>query len=426
MKSLATLLRKTAGLRGWQLSQLTRRSQEAYWVMGKAETVRCNTVHNYKLLVQTPVDAMTMGESSTCFQSWSAPLRTLVEESIERAKLVRNPCYDFCAPWQKTEDDSRILDPQVWDATLDSVLHYGEDLHEFCRKELSGFTLNSLELFFEDFSYTITNHRGLDLAADSTRVVADYALTAPDDQHEVVVLQKRRFLEDLKLKEQLAADAQVLSALERAELPPTGEFPVVLAEEALDTLFDFFLAQLDGHALFNQYSIFKKGDSVLPEAIEEWDISSTPFLHGGMRSYAFDELGFPMRKVTLVKKNQVENFLIDGRHAGLLQQPHTSALANVEVSCGDVPYQDFLEDGVLELLKFSTFRPNPVSGAFSGEIRFGYFHRHGKKIPVRGGSVSGTTLAAFTRARKAAERVQRARYYGPKGIFFTALTVAGQ
>ena len=37
------------------------------------------------------------------------------------------------------------------------------------------------------------------------------------------------------------------------------------------------------------------------------------------------------------------------------------------------------------LSKFSTFQPNTISGAFSGEIRLGYLHKNGKKIPSKSG-----------------------------------------
>ncbi|HRP69075.1 MAG TPA: metallopeptidase TldD-related protein, partial [Turneriella sp.] len=181
----------------------------------------------------------------------------------------------------------------------------------------------------------------------------------------------------------------------------------------------------DGHALFNRYSLFEKGDAVVRDAKESLTIFSTPAIEGGMRSYAFDDLGFPIQEVCLIRDAHVENFLIDGRYADLLKMPATSALANVRVAHGSTPYADFLSDGVLELSKFSTFQPNTVSGAFSGEIRLGYWHKNGRKIPIKGGSVSGSTQSAFARAYKSREEVKRASYLGPKGVFFENLTVAG-
>ncbi|MBX3723566.1 MAG: hypothetical protein KF713_17105 [Turneriella sp.] len=425
MKSLVSLLKRTPGLRGWQVSNLQKRSTEVYLVGDELETVRCNSVQNYALRVQTPVDDSLMGESTTRFQGKPESLVGVIRDTAARARLVRNPAFNFSAAYTADATAAPIRDKQIGDAELDDLIAYAFQIRDFRQKHLARFPLNSMELFFEEYDYTIRNHRGLETSAPSTRVVCDYVLTSPDNRHEIMGIKKRRFLGDLKLEEQLGEDAAVLGDLEAAVLPPTGEFPVVLAGDALDSLFDFFVAQLDGHALFNRYSIFQKGDMVVREGKEPLAISSDAAIPGGMRSYAFDDLGFEARTVALVNDSRVENFLIDGRYADLLKLPRTSALMNIRVACGTTPYADFLGEGVLELSKFSTFQPNTISGAFSGEIRLGYLHKNGKKIPIKGGSVSGSTQTAFAAAFKSKEAVQRAAYYGPKGVFFERLTVAG-
>ncbi len=419
-------MQRTPGLRGWQVSRLAKRSVEVYSVLGEVETLRCNAVRDYALRVQTPVDDALMGESTTRFQGKPDSLASMVADTQRRARLVQNPAYQFSEKHTHSGGANVLFDAQIAEAEVDAVVAYAETIQNYHKKNLAEFPLNSLELFFETFDYRVQNHKGLDVESASTRVVCDYVLTSPDNRHEIMGIKKRRYLNQLALEEQLEADARVLGDLQSAILPPTGEFSVVLAGDALDSLFDFFVAQLDGHALFNRYSIFQAGDLVVRDAREPLKISSNPALAGGMRSYAFDELGFATSPVTLIDGSQVQNFLIDGRYADLLKAKQTSALMNIEVAPGTTPYNDFLRDGVLELSKFSTFQPNTISGAFSGEIRLGYLHKNGKKIPIKGGSVSGSTQAAFARALKSRETEQRAAYFGPKGVFFESLTIAGE
>lgn len=426
MKSLISALKRTADLRGWQVSNLRKTSAEVYLVGDELETVRCNAVQNYALRIQTHVDQDHMGESATRFQGKPDSLPALIDETRARARLVRNPAYNFSAPYEKRAEAAPISDAAIDAAGLETLIAYANKIKNFRQKQLSKYPLNSMELFFEEYDYRIRNHRGLDVSAESTRVVCDYVLTSPDNRHEIMGIKKRRFLSALNLEQQFEEDAAVLSDLEAATLPPTGEFSVVLAGDALDSLFDFFVAQLDGHALFNRYSIFQKGDLVVRDAREPLSILSDATIPGGMRSYMFDELGFEARTVKLIENSKVENFLIDGRYADLLKIPKTSALMNIRVSPGVTPYGDFLSDGVIELTKFSTFQPNTISGAFSGEIRLGYLHKGGKRIPIKGGSVSGSTQSAFAGALKSSEEVQRAAYLGPQGVFFERLTVAGE
>jgi PmbA protein len=77
------------------------------------------------------------------------------------------------------------------------------------------------------------------------------------------------------------------------------------------------------------------------------------------------------------------------------------------------------------LLRFSTLEPNPITGAFSGEIRTGYFLKNGQKFPIKGGSVSGSMHEAFKQAFFSRELTRRDAYLGPKAIRIEKLDIAG-
>lgn len=218
LKTLVQILKKTPGLRGWQLSALRKRSTEAYWVGAEAETIRCNAADRYALRIQTPVDQKTMGESTTRFQARPDSLPRLVAETEARARLVQNPAFDFCAAYTPNIESETSNDAVIRTANIDAVLEHGAQIQRFREKELKAFPLNSLELFFEEFTYEIKNHRGLGVQSDSTRIVCDYILTSTDNRHEIMGIKTRRFLKDLALEEQLLEDARTLDDLQNAEL----------------------------------------------------------------------------------------------------------------------------------------------------------------------------------------------------------------
>jgi PmbA protein len=78
------------------------------------------------------------------------------------------------------------------------------------------------------------------------------------------------------------------------------------------------------------------------------------------------------------------------------------------------------------LKRFSTFEPNPITGAFSGEIRTGYFWKNGRKRPIKGGSVSGTMQEAFKAAFFSREMIQRESYLGPEAVRVDNLDISGR
>jgi len=85
------------------------------------------------------------------------------------------------------------------------------------------------------------------------------------------------------------------------------------------------------------------------------------------------------------------------------------------------------EKPVYQLLRFSTFLPNRVTGDFSGEIRTGYrMHPDGAVHPIRGGAVSGNVREAFQHAFFSKELVQREGYCGPAGIYLKNVKIGGR
>ena len=68
----------------------------------------------------------------------------------------------------------------------------------------------------------------------------------------------------------------------------------------------------------------------------------------------------------------------------------------------------------------------PVTGNFSAEIRTGYKIEGGRRIPIKGGSVSGVMYDAFRRAWFSSEKVLRAAYRGPAAVKLMGLDLAGE
>ena len=438
MKAICSYLKKQK-LRAWHLRYTLKESREVYAINGQWEAVRRNTVANHSLLLHRHPKHKTggtknvkkvIGESKADFQILGEEWRQVVDDTITRAGLIENPEYDLPRAW---EVEPRKANP-IYDKALDhdiaqELTKVNQTLSELNEDDLLGCRLASYEIFFEKYHTKIENSHGLGLRLPSTKILWDFVLISKNKEAEINRLSQRRFIKDFDWVNSLREEARQLIDLQEARLPPTGTFPVVMADEALDTIFDYFTKQADGNALYHKYSSFEEGASVYKdqkEALEPLTITTEPMLSGGMRSGFFEELGYPLRRVLMIEKGVLKNFTIGGKLSHLLDKPVTSSLSNTLVETGKTPYHDFLEDGVFELLRFSTFHPNPITGAFSGEIRLGYWHKGGQKIPIKGGSVSGVSQNHFLRARLSREAVQRESYYGPKGIYFEDLTLAGE
>ena len=430
MKVLCSYL-KSKDLKAWHLGYTHKEGHEIYAIASQTEAIRCNTVSHYSLLLhQDKAKKEVIGESKADFQLFPNDWRRFIDDAMIRANLIENPAYLLPEKWEIPSSAKNPIYDETFDHDISEQLSKINDtLINLDVDFLHGCHLASHEIFLERYTTKIENSYGLSLRLPSTKILWDFVLISKNKKAEINCFSKRRFTKDFDWEKVLQKEARQLIDLQNAELPPTGEFPVVMADEALDTIFDYFTAQADGGALYYQYSCFEEGGSVYENqknALEPLTIKTDPYVTGGMNSGFFEPLGYPLAPLTIIKDGHLENFTINGKFSYLLNKPKTSALSNIVVQSGITSYQDFLEDGVFELLRFSTFHPNLITGAFSGEIRLGYWHKKGKKIPIKGGSVSGVSQKNFLRARFSLESVQREAYRGPKGIFFEKMTLAGK
>src|SRR5262249_71486 len=98
---------------------------------------------------------------------------------------------------------------------------------------------------------------------------------------------------------------------------------------------------------------------------------------------------------------------------------------DLEMPAGKTPAAALLADPHVEVINFSWFNPNIVTGEFACEIRLGYVVDGEKRTPFKGGMLVGNVMDALANARWSAETGFYGDYKGPTTVRFGKLTVAG-
>jgi PmbA protein len=291
--------------------------------------------------------------------------------------------------------------------------------------------VSSAEIFLDFKEEEIFNSNGLEVGREESEALIEGVLLAEQDGGfggESGCWKQGRFYADLNLHEAFEKYARYAREAQEASLPASGIFPVVFSEEALDTLFNYFVMQSSGGARFQGWSRMETGGPVILNLRgEALTLTSNPALPGLLKTRAFDTQGLPVQKVAVIQENVFRQRTNNKRYADYLGEPATGDFANVEVAPGLQSTADLLGGGpCFHLLRFSTFEPNPITGAFSGEIRTGYLLKDGQVLPVKGGSVSGVIAEAFRQAYFSREVTQRAAYSGPEAVRLEGLEIAGE
>ncbi len=434
LQYLTDALKARTDFSAWQVMKAVKRSHQLFLIHEETESVRrVDTVKYYVTVHQKREDGGgrgpstgVLGESSFVFLEGD-DIAPKLDLAAEMASRVSNQ------PWLLPGPDQRFMGAEIKD---NSIVANPDKVIEKVKEEilhtvggLDGVRLSSSELFADYTEYELVNSLGLKVSSADTDMLFDFVLLTGEGHGEVESsgFKTCRFYKDLHVGETLRKYAQYARDSLTAALPENGKADVVFADEALDTLFNSFIAHAGGSSAYQGWSRFEKDRPVIdaPEG-ELLTMFSNPQLPGMMRSGAFDDSGLARKRVEVIRENIFKKRTLDKRYSDYLGQEATGAFANVEVEAGAKKMDELLSEGTYLLLRFSTFEPNPVTGNFSGEIRTGYRIEGGKRIPIKGGSVSGVIQDAFRRAWFSSEKVTRSAYRGPAGIKLLGLDLAGE
>ncbi len=428
MAELAAVL-KSADLYGWEVRRIGETSDQLYLIFDEVESLRRVETEIFQVqiyLLMEKEGRQWLGESG-----WTAnpgdDFAADLAKALERAPWALNPVFHLPGPEQQFQE-LVLVDPVLREDPRQALWHVRHDLN-LAVAQVDGVQLASSEIYVNYREIEFLNHTGLRGAYAKTELQTQFALlaSAGGREAESVGWRQAGFYRDLQIKAMVPRYCRYALENATAKLPPSGTFPVVFGEEALDTLFNHLCAQAGGQAAFQGWSRFKAGEPVIRNPRRDLlTLASDPWLPGGLNSRPFDSQGLALKPVTFIQDNIFQQCLADQRYADYLQLPPTGGLTNLRVAPGRATLAEMLYAGtVLHLLRFSTLEPNPVTGAISGEIRTGYLLRQGDAVPIRGGSVSGQLDEAFRYLTLSRETEQRETYLGPAGIRVEEMAIAG-
>ena len=112
---------------------------------------------------------------------------------------------------------------------------------------------------------------------------------------------------------------------------------------------------------------------------------------GSPRNFACDAEGVPVRDELLIEVGTVRGFTGNRMFSQYMGLEDSFILTNWSVSGGTETAESIRSGEFLEIVEFSDFQVDSLTGDIFGEIRLAYYHDgQGQVMPVSGGSVSGS------------------------------------
>ena len=444
--SLIDAVRATAGIDAWQVSTARREEAQVYLIGADIEEARrvvtseaaTVTMHNLHAPHGVEGAGQALGETTLTIlpdeQDDASRLATRLREGALMASLTDNQPFTLPAMPAQRFPTVEAEDLSLGASIEAAVERAGQRLRAALR-QTPGVRLGSAEIYATRTEHTLTNSAGLRASKRETSAFLDLALLAGEGAQvaEFHAELRRRRLSDLHVERIVAAyGAFALHAL-HATAPDAWEGPVILSGDAVAQFFDShfggpLLAHASAEMAYQRMSRFKAGEFITGEEPrgDRLTLSSDATRPYGLRTSAYDSSGIPAQSVALIEDGVFMRPWADARYAQYLGVPATGDIGNVTVNRGSTPLEGLrnaTQGSVYEIVAFSLFNPDPVTGDFSTEIRLGYRHDASGVRPIKGGSLVGNAFMALADARFSAEPFTDGVYFGPAGIRFANLRI---
>jgi PmbA protein len=135
-----------------------------------------------------------------------------------------------------------------------------------------------------------------------------------------------------------------------------------------------------------------------------------------------DADGFVLEDRIIISNGEVVSGYGSQRFASYLGEEPTGSYRNINVEGGSLTKEDMKKPHI-ELISFSDFQTNPLTGDFGGEIRLARYFDGDKYIPYYGGAITGNIKEIQGNFLLSEEIVEQNNYKGPKYIQFNDYTL---
>ena len=381
-------LLKASGVHAWEVTDTETLGWEFYFIRHRLDQNRMKNVRHVKLKVYETVDGgKTLGSAAAevPLNADETEMTALIKDLSYRASLVKNAYYTLNPASVEKAPDTKI------------------DLKAIAGKFISVMTslpetetedINSYEIFVSEIRRRFCSSTGADVSFVYPSSMAEVVVNARRDGHEIELYRMLTSgdCDEKTLKETLEkAMRQGRDRLVAVPSPSFGRIPVVFSGDDAKEIYLYFADRLSPGLLFRHFSDYEIGKPISDTLQgDKLTVRTVRNLPGSSKNFAYDHEGAPVRDVTLMEAGVPKAFMGGRMFSCLMGLENTFDPTNLVFEGGSKNEDEIRSGAYLEVVEFSDFQVDAITGDIFGELRLGYYHDgNGSVTPVTGGSVSG-------------------------------------
>ena len=377
------------GADAWEITDTTENGWEFYFIQRRLDQNRAKLTRSiYVKLYKKSEDGKFLGSASGEIAPTAADdeVRRKLSGLLYSASFVRNPFYTLNPPVaaEGTSEEAAVDPADLSKAFLTAMRGLPETENE---------DINSWELFVSAVSRRYMNSRGVDVTETSPRCMLEAVVNARREGHEIELY--RLYTMGGCDRDALRADLTDAMRYGRDRLiarktPNLGKADVVFSTDAALEIYNWFIMRMDATLKARGMSDWETDQNVMGEGNgDRITVKTVRYLPNSTRNALYDAEGAPVSEVTVIDSGIARRFLGCRQFSQYLGLDVSFIPGNYSVTGGTHTADEIRSGSFLEVVEFSDFQVNPVTGDIAGEIRLGYLHDGETVTPVCGGSVTG-------------------------------------
>ena len=423
LDTIVSLL-KESGVTAWEISDVKTTAWEFYFIRHALDQNRVRKVEHITVKVyQLLEDGAWLGSASGEIAPTASPeeARALIESLAYRATLVKNKAYTLHKP-----RPAEAAEPRPVDAAA-----IARDFVETMRDlpETPGEDVNSYEIFVAEKTRRFLNSEGIDLEESYPDSMIELVVNARRDGREIELYRMFRSgscdAEGLR-RELLRTMRYGKDRLRAKPTPALGKADVLFTGRDSVSLYAFFADRLGTAMVYRKMSDWKLGEPVTADFRgDRPSLVALRELPNSSKNHAYDAEGAPIRDTVLLENGVARHYLGGRMFSAYLGLDEAFIPTNFAVSGGSAEEEELRQGPFLEVVEFSDFQVDSMTGDLFGEIRLAYWHDGESVCPVSGGSVSGSLPELMEEMRLSRESVQYNNWRVPAATRLRGVTVSG-
>lgn len=388
---------RSSGADDYEVEEIRETGWEFYFIRHKLDQNRAKDIETVKVKVYKKSDDGKFLGSATGEIPPTAnkgEVVKLIDDLVYQATLIKNPYYELNGPKEAGMEDGV---PQEVSSHVDiekTAKDFIETFNEIPETETED--LNSYEIFVSKIEKHFINSRGIDQTSTYPTSLIEVVTNARDKESKEEIELYRLYRRGTCDKEALTRDVTELLTMGKDKLkavstPPIKKAPLIMSTADAVCIFDYFFQRMNVRYKYQGLSDWEIGKAIEDDIKgDKVTINAVPILPNSPRNFPFDEEGAVVKERCIMKEHVPENFWGDRQFSQYLNITENSLVYNYIVHGGSKTSEELRKGPYLEVVEFSGFDCDPMTGDIAGEIRLGYYHDGEKITKVSGGSVSGS------------------------------------